>query len=428
MATASNTASVTGPKAAGLPPLPPLSRTPNIFANLEPGSAPRRAERNDSTSTAVAGRQHLMVSLSAVVAAGPLQTRAPFATSDGEDQALLESLELVGQQVPVILERLGGRQPAEYRILDGHRRIAALRLLGRAQVEAVVVQPGTQDADWLSLSANVRKNLAPLELAEAIGRLEARGLSHAEIGRRIGLTRQHVDNLGCLLRLGDPLKEQVRAGRLGMAAAVLWESVPGEHHAALAHLCAEADVTVAQARAVADALKGGRSVTEAAEMAGARPTAVAGNSGTPAGGQVQKSVQKPKANRIPGAEAASDLLRGYFPELELRTVRSLSETAVRRRTTEQDLKVAGCFAAAGLPPVEALDRARSVSGRLWARKVVAMLDRMAELEALCLGDRCPPEAAQVFSVLARRVGVIKSLGRGADGAAKGARPSGASKP
>ena len=144
-------------KAAPLPAMPPTTaRVPNIFADLKPGSAPRRSERPDPTATAVAGRQHLSVALTAVVAPSGLQTRAPFCPDgDDEDRALVESLEQDGQQVPVFLERLANQQAGEYRILDGHRRIAALRHLGKTQVEAIVVQAGTEDADLLTLTGPV---------------------------------------------------------------------------------------------------------------------------------------------------------------------------------------------------------------------------------------------------------------------------------
>jgi hypothetical protein len=128
-------------------------------------------------------------------------------------------------------------------------------------------------------------------------------------------------------------------------------------------------------------------------------------------------ARRARPNGIIGLEAAGDLLRGYFPDLELRMVRSLAEAATQRRTSAAELKTAGCFVAAGLSPADALDRARAVAVRPWVRKVVAVLDRLAELEALCMGDHCPPEAVQVFPVLARRVGAIKTLGRSAGGLA-----------
>jgi ParB/RepB/Spo0J family partition protein len=396
---------------AGLPAMPPMTRAPNIFADLRPGSAPRRGERHDPTATAVVGRQHLSVALTAVVAPSGLQTRAPFCPDgDDEDRALVESLEQDGQQVPVFLERLANQQAGEYRILDGHRRIAALRHLGKTQIEAIVVQAGTEDADLLTLTANVRKNLAPLELADAINRLVERGLTHKDIGRRIGMSRPSVDILVNLLRFAEPLREQIRAGRLSVRAATEWMAVPPEHHEALARLCAEAEVTSAQARAIAELVQAGRTVDEAAVVSGC--VRAAGQTAESSEPTASAKVRPARRNQSLGLEAAGDLLRGYFPDLEPRTVRSLAEATTRRKASVLELKTAGCFAAAGMPAAEALDRARAVASRPWVRKVVAVLDCVAELEALCTGDRCPPEAAQVFPVLARRVGAVKTLGRG----------------
>jgi len=418
------------PATADLLALPPASaHIPNMFANLAPGTAPRRTERSDTTSSAVLGRQHLMVGLAAVVEASSLQMRAPFDAGDGaEDQALVESLESEGQQLPVILTRLPDRQPAQFRILDGHRRIAALRHLGRSHVEAVVIRQGTEDGDLLTLTANVRRNLTPMELADAIGRLEARGLSHTDIARRVGLTRTSVDSLGCLSRLSDPLQQRVRDGRLGVIAGAEFSKVAPEHQAALADLVDAGRVTVQQAQVIVDALRSGCSVAEAAAAAGcdgaagAAAASAAEADTTPAtGARAARKARKPKGNRILDAAGANDLLRGYFPDLEGRATRSLAETAARRRTRERELKIAGCFAATGLGAAEALDRARAVAGRLWTAKVVTMLDRIAELEALCTGDGCPPEAAQVLPALCRRMSAIRVQRRPGGAPAKASR-------
>lgn len=398
-------------KAAPLPAMPPMTRAPNIFADLRPGSAPRRGERHDPTATAVVGRQHLSVALTAVVAPSGLQTRAPFCPDgDDEDRALVESLEQDGQQVPVFLEGLTNQQAGEYRILDGHRRIAALRHLGKTQVEAIVVQAGTEDADLLTLTANVRKNLAPLELAEAVSRLAERGLTHKEVGRRIGMPRQTIDDLVNLLRLSEPLRVQMRAGRLGMNAAMEWTVVPPEYHEALARLCAEAEVSIAQARTIAELVQAGGTVAEAAVVSGCvRAADQAAESAGPTAAAQGKPAQRDQSL---GAEAAGDLLRSYFPNLDLQTVRSLAEAATQRKASALELKTAGCFATAGMATAEALDQAHAVAGRPWARTVVTMLDGVAKLEALYKGDRCPPEAAQIFRVLVKRVGAVKTLGRG----------------
>lgn len=235
------------------------------------------------------------------------------------------------------------------------------------------------------------------------------------------MSRQAVDNIANLCRLGEALRHEMRTGRVSYRTVIEWCTVPPEYHEALAQVCGAVDVSALQARAIARMLKDGDyTVAEAAEAAGCAPMAVTTDeNAAPAAGQAARAkVRKPKPNRILGTEAAGDLLRGYFPDLEGRTVRSLAETATRRRTSEMELKTAGCFAAAGLAPADALDRAHAVTGRAWARKVVAVLDGLADLEALCTGDRCPPEAPQVFPVLARRVGALKGLGRGAGAAAR----------
>jgi hypothetical protein len=157
-------------------------------------------------------------------------------------------------------------------------------------------------------------------------------------------------------------------------------------------------------------VQAGGTVAEAAVVSGF--VRAAGQTAESSGPTAAAKGKPARRDQSLGSEAAGELLRGYFPDLDLRTVRSLAEAATRRKASVLELKAAGCFVAAGMPVAEALDQARATASRSWARTVVTVLDCVAKLEALCTGDRCPPEAAQIFPVLVKRVGAIKTLSEG----------------
>ncbi len=76
------------------------------------------------------------IPLSAVVRDSPANSRAPFNPRNSEDdKVLVESIQALGQIYPVCLWLF---LPGKFQIVYGHRRIAALRHLGRDSVDAVL--------------------------------------------------------------------------------------------------------------------------------------------------------------------------------------------------------------------------------------------------------------------------------------------------
>src|SRR3990172_6009095 len=103
---------------------------PNVFN--------RSALNRSTTVTArpVIGEQYAEVRVEAIVQESPIQTRQPFDPEhDEDDQALVESLRSEPQREPVQLKELEGTCPPQYALLDGHRRVAALRRVGRETVK-----------------------------------------------------------------------------------------------------------------------------------------------------------------------------------------------------------------------------------------------------------------------------------------------------
>ena len=116
---------------------------PNAFSPVSVEKL-RSAQGLVQSSTPVIGEQYRAVKLSAVVGESPLQVRALFDPEhDDDDHALVDSLVSDGQRVPILLVEVPNSVPQEYTILDGHRRVAALRHLNRETAEAVIVRQET---------------------------------------------------------------------------------------------------------------------------------------------------------------------------------------------------------------------------------------------------------------------------------------------
>ena len=69
------------------------------------------------------------------------------------ERKLLASLAESGQQVPIVVVALA-EEPERYRVIDGFKRVAALRRLGRDTVQATVWE--LSDAEALVLDRSLR--------------------------------------------------------------------------------------------------------------------------------------------------------------------------------------------------------------------------------------------------------------------------------
>jgi ParB family transcriptional regulator, chromosome partitioning protein len=108
--------------------------------------------------------------------------------------------------------------PGRYQLLAGHRRLAAAKLARVDRVPCMVRgDPGKGDAPAIEvmLVENCqRRDLGPVDKAEAMGALRKAGYTAAEICRRTGLSSATVTNYLALLELSAASLEQIRSGVL----------------------------------------------------------------------------------------------------------------------------------------------------------------------------------------------------------------------
>lgn len=132
-------------------------------------------------------------------------------------KGLKQTLALRGQDVPVVVRRvqhgtsLGGRRTAcPFELVAGFRRFTAVSELPAVQgvpvghIKAEVRELDDKEAVLLNARENTdRANLAPHDLARAVGRLVELGLTHDQIARELGITAYYVMMLGRVAKLPE---------------------------------------------------------------------------------------------------------------------------------------------------------------------------------------------------------------------------------
>lgn len=140
---------------------------------------------------------------------------------------LAESIREEGQlQAILIRPKDNGR----FELVAGHRRILALRILGRMQARAVSREMDEGKAMVLRGIENLqRENLTPIEEARVYQRLKERlSLTKREVAQKVGRNIITVTKYMKLLELPDYIQEAVNKGVLGTQVALVLAEIEDE--------------------------------------------------------------------------------------------------------------------------------------------------------------------------------------------------------
>lgn len=111
-------------------------------------------------------------------------------------------------------------RPGAYLLLAGHRRLAASKLAGKTYVPVRVI-PAPEEPEITMLAENChRQNLAPVEIAEALGRLRDAGWPPQRISRATSMSLSSVNRYLSLLDLDEASRARVQAGIVGVGTAI----------------------------------------------------------------------------------------------------------------------------------------------------------------------------------------------------------------
>lgn len=106
----------------------------------------------------------------------------------------------------------------EYELISGERRLRASKLLGLAQVPAII-RADSDDARVkleLAIIENLqREDLNPVDRARSFQQLVTDfGMKHVEVARKIGKSREYVSNSLRLLMLSSEILDALSAGKI----------------------------------------------------------------------------------------------------------------------------------------------------------------------------------------------------------------------
>ena len=140
----------------------------------------------------------------------PRQPRRDF--DEGSIAELAASIAQLGLLQPLLVRRRGER----YELIAGERRLRAARAAGLSEVPVVVVETDDRGALERALVENVqREDLNPLEEAAAYAQLiDEAGMTHEQLGERLGRSRVTITNALRLLELPAPIQRLLAERKL----------------------------------------------------------------------------------------------------------------------------------------------------------------------------------------------------------------------
>jgi len=178
------------------------------------------------------------------IAANPFQPRKQF--DEAALGELAESIRRHGILHPVLLRPKP--ESNGFELIAGERRVQAARLIGLAEVPAVIRDWDDRTVMEVALVENLqRRDLNPIEEANAFHRLiEEFGWTQDEAAERVGKSRSHVANYLRLLQLDPGIQAWVESGDLTMAHAKVLLSLPVAVRRAVAERAVREGWTVRQ--------------------------------------------------------------------------------------------------------------------------------------------------------------------------------------
>lgn len=141
----------------------------------------------------------------------PHQPRRAF--PEASIAALADSIRRHGLLSPLLVRRIDA---GRYELIAGERRLRALKSLGRAQAEAIVLAAYDPDCALLALIENLqRENLHYLDEAEAYRAILAnQGMTQDALAATLGVSPSALANRLRLLKLPDAVRAVLRVSPL----------------------------------------------------------------------------------------------------------------------------------------------------------------------------------------------------------------------
>lgn len=192
---------------------------PDVFAVGVGG--PLRPRSTVALEQGVLSSRLVEIEIARIAADSPVQTRGFDPGANAADLSLLESLRDTGQKTPIVVRELtpdGAGQ--RYELQGGHRRVAALKQLGRSRVTALVTREAGADADLRALIDNLGQPLTLLQLGRCLLLIQERhGLTVSRVAALSGVPRQRLSEVEAVMDLHHDLQALVENETVSVRAA-----------------------------------------------------------------------------------------------------------------------------------------------------------------------------------------------------------------
>jgi ParB family transcriptional regulator, chromosome partitioning protein len=151
----------------------------------------------------------------------PFQPRREFDQAKLQD--LADSIKMYGILQPLVVTRKeiikeDGGLATEYELIAGERRLRASKLAGLREVPALIRAKEDDDKAKLELAIieNLqREDISPVDKARAFKQLaEKFGMTHGEIAKKVGKSREYVSNSIRILGLPEEMLEAMAQGKI----------------------------------------------------------------------------------------------------------------------------------------------------------------------------------------------------------------------
>lgn len=265
----------------------------------------------------------------------PYQPRREF--EEGPLNDLADSIRQYGVLQPLTVSRIEKETPeggfiTEYELIAGERRLRASKLAGIAQVP-VIIRVGDDPMMKLELAIieNVqREDLNAVERARAYSRLvEEFKFTHAQIGQKVGKSREHVSNSLRLLLMPQEFLDALSSGKIneGHTRPLLMLSGRKEEQMTLFKEIMYRKISVREAERIAR-----RIATDKARKKELLPT--------PELMEIEKHLQDKLGTRvhIQQAEVGGKITIDYFSNEDLDVIVDVLGKAEARGSTEENFK------------------------------------------------------------------------------------------
>jgi ParB family chromosome partitioning protein len=136
-----------------------------------------------------------------------------------EIEELAKSIAAEGLVEPIVVT--ASETAGKYTVVAGHRRLTAVRSLGKATIPAMIVDADVNRRIRLALIENIqRKDMAPLDKAKAFAKLiKNTGLEQQQVAEAIGMAPGYVSQYLALLELPESALSALRDGELSFTQA-----------------------------------------------------------------------------------------------------------------------------------------------------------------------------------------------------------------